>query len=160
MTLNPFEAMAERQMTGAAKAKDRAKQKWADRREAKEVARHMKPSPLMQKQMDAAALMKDYRKWRNSIKQGMIERYGSDFAELMRMLRNLSWSNHERVMEYTKQARWLHRADEDTRFETLRFIDASFCRSRIREGLPEFDDGMWDGPPSYCMRLKAILKVI
>lgn len=159
MTMNPFEAMAERQMTGAAKAKDRVKQKWADKREAKEAAKHMKPSPLMQKQMDAAALMKDYRKWRNSIKQGMIETHGSDFAELMRMLRNLSWRNSENVIEYIKRAAWLQRADETTRFETLRFVDASFCRSRVREGLPEFDDGMWDGPPSYCMRLRTILRI-
>lgn len=158
--MNPFEEMAQRQMNGAQKAKIRVKQKWADKREAREVAKHMKPSPLMQKQMDAATLMKDYRKWRNSIKQGMVERHGTDFAALMRLLRNLSWSNMEHVIGHVKKARWLQEADEQTRFETLRFIDASFCRSRVREGLPEFDDGMWDDPPSPCMRLKKILRVV
>lgn len=158
--MNPFEAMAERQMNGAQKAKVRATQRRDDRREAKAQGILQKPSPLMQKQMDAAILMKDYRKWRNAIKMEIAERHGADFAALMRLLRNLSWVNVERVVDHVRSAAWLIGTDDDTRFETLRFIDSSFCRSRVREGLHEFDDGMWDDPPGPMHRVKAILSVI
>jgi len=156
LTVNYFDQVADRQLTGAQKSKERVRQKWADKRAAKEES-ILKPSPLQKKQAEKAELLKLYRKWRRGIKEKIIEVHGADFAALMRLLRNLNWSSAERVVEFVRGAQWLIDADAETRFQTINFIDSSFCRSRIREGLAPIDDGLFDEPPTPFLKIRKLL---
>lgn len=153
--MNYFDQLAERQLNGAQKAKERAKVRVVARREE----RQRPPSPLELKQQEGAILAKMYRQWKRQIKQELVEAHGADFAVLMRLLRNLSWSEAQKVLDYLEGAMWLRRADLGTRFATLGYITSSFLRARVRHGLAPFDDGMWDDPPSIEMQAKRLLGV-
>lgn len=149
---NYFEQQAERQTPPAARAKIIRDEK----RQAKWDA-ILRPSPLQLKQMDAAILMKEYRKWRRSIKDEIAAAHGEGFADLMRRLRNLQWARAEEIVDFVFAARWLREADEDTRFETLRFIDSAFCLSRVRDGRPTFDDGLPGDPLQPFHKVRYLL---
>lgn len=151
--MNFFEQAGDRQLSGAQKAKERAKVRTQEKREAK----LRPPSPLEQKQIEGAVLAKMYRAWKRQIRRELIEAHGRDFAELMRLLRNLHWTDAERVVEYVENAMWLRRADPDTRFSTLGYIDSSLERSRVRYGLPPLDDGLWDEEPGPFIKIRRLL---
>lgn len=153
--MNFFEAMGERQLTGAQKAKDRRDERTAARREEK----LRPPSELEKKQAEAAILLKMYRAWRRELKAQIIARHGRDFAELMRLIRNLDWRNADGLVNYVDEAEWLRSADYDTKLATLSYMDESLCRARIRQGLAPFDDGLpqLDEEPGPGIKLRYIL---
>lgn len=153
--MNYFDQLADRQLNGAQKAKERSKVRVEKRREEK----MREPSPLELKQQEDAILAKMYRAWKREIRQELVQAHGRDFADLMRLLRNLSWPSAQGVLDYLEGAMWLRRADMNTRFATLGYITSSFLRARVRHGLPPFDDGMWDDPPSIEMQAKRLLGV-
>jgi|SRR6185437_12203844 len=151
--MNYFDQVADRQLTNPQKAKERVKKKWEEKREAKARG----PTPLQLKQMDDAVLLKMYRDWRREIKQKIVETHTTNFAALMRLLRNLDWNRAEDVVEYVRDAAWLLRSDEGTRLATLSYIDGSLIRSRIRHGIAPIDDGFLDEPPDVFIRVRRIM---
>lgn len=138
---NPFEAMAERQMTGAQKTKARVAQGWADKRTAREETVRM-PTALEQKQMDDAVLAKFYNAYKREVRQEIQQRHGRDFEELARLLRNLQYGELERVVEYVAMSPWILNADTDTKFRLLGYIDSALGRAAVRDGRHELDDGL------------------
>jgi MoxR-like ATPase len=150
---NPFEAMAERQMNGAQKSRERR----VERAEAKRSG-NQKPAWLEKKQHDDAVLAKMYRAWRRGIRDEIVRVHGRDFAALLRVIRALEWTRADRVVEHVHDAWWLRRADADTRLATLHYIDESLCRARIRYGLQAtFDDGLPGEPPSPFIKIRRLL---
>lgn len=151
---NFFEQLADRQMNGAAKAKERRNERTAQRRADKMRA----PSPLEKKMQEQAELSKLYRAWKRGVKESILQRHKSDFKELMRIIWNLDWNEVDKVVDYVRTARWLHEEDEDTRFVTLNYIDASISRARVRNGMPCMDDGIPftgepDSPEVMCRKI-------
>jgi hypothetical protein len=153
---NFFEQVAERQLSSAAKTKERVARQWADKRAERE-RKIMAPTPLEKKQRDAAIQLGFYRKWRSEVKKGILERHGSDFAALVRLLRALPWGRADEVVEFVRNAAWLRRADEQTKFATLSYIDQALILSRIRHGIAEIDDGCLDEEPGHFIRIRRIL---
>lgn len=151
--MNYFDQIADRQLNGAQKAKERSKVRVAARREE----RLRPPSAMEIKRQEQAILAKMYGQWRRGIRDELARVHGRDFAALIRLLRNLDWRNVQDVVEFVRQSRWLREADEDTKFETARFIDGSFVRSRVRAGKPPLDDGMFDEPPGAFIQVRMIL---
>lgn len=154
--MNYFDQMAERQLTGAQKARERQVVRTEQRR--LEKAMRM-PSPLEKKQAEAAQLLKLYRAWRRELKAEIVRRHGRDFAELLRLLRNLHWHDAEKIVDFVDEAEWLRTADADTRLSTLSYIDESLIRARVRYALSPFDDGipMLDEEPGPGTKCRMIL---
>lgn len=154
---NYFEQMADRQTVSPVKAKLRA----AEKRQAKKDERAngvlAKPTWLELKREEDAILAKLYRRWRAGIKAEVVARHAAEFAALLRLIRKLSWASAPAVVDFVDRAGWLHTADEGTRLETLRFIEDSFCRARVRAGLPTFDDALWDEPPTPFLQIRKRL---
>jgi hypothetical protein len=149
---NPFEQLADRQLNSAAKRK-------IEKREAKEerVRAIMVPTAREKKQQDAAAQLKLYRAWRSNIKKAVAAAHGSNFAALLRLIRGLEWRDADKVVDFVEGAHWLLEADEDTRLETLKFIDASFIRARIRDGRSPIDDGLPGEPDTPFVMIRWML---
>jgi hypothetical protein len=149
---NPFEAMAERQMSAPAK---RQVARTEERAERERIS--MVPTPLEKKLQDSAAQLKMYRKWRKGVRSDIVAGHRDWFAGLLRLLRKMSWLDVELVVKYVSDAKWLRKADETTRWETLRFIDDAIGRSRVRQGLPEMDDGLPDEPLTPFIKIRRLL---
>ena len=151
--MNYFDQVADRQLNGAQKAKERRQQRTAERREER-----LRPPTAMEiKRQEQAILAKMYSQWRRGIRDELARAHGRDFAALIRIIRNLDWRDAPKVVEFVRNAQWLRDADEDTKFETARFIDGSFCRSRVRAGKAPLDDGIFDEPPGPFMEIRWIL---
>lgn len=153
---NPFEEIGERQISGAVKAKERAKERVAANRAERERV-IMVPTPLEKKLQDARAQLSLYRKWRRGVREEIIAAHREELTNLLRLLRRLDWARVEEVVDFVKGARWLLESDEDTRFVTLDLIDASIGRARIRNGRAGIDDGLPDEPLTPFIRLRRLL---
>ena len=153
---SPFGQVADAQLSGAQKARERGKIRVEARRVERERVILM-PTPLEKKQQDAAVQMKLYRAWRRSIRTEILAECGPQFADLLRLIRNLEWTRAEDVVDFVRGARWLRRADDETRFETLRLIDGSLGRARVRHGLSELDDGLPGEPLTPFLKIRKML---
>lgn len=151
---NPFEALAESQLTGTQKAKHRAAEKRAIK---KEEARVRKLSPLEKKQQEQAKLLSLYRGYRRKLRQGIVDQHGSDFAALMRLVRNSHPDKESAIHDHVARSQWLLDADEDTRMATLSYINASFASGRVRDGRAPIDDPLWDEPLSPFLKIRKLL---
>lgn len=151
---NPFEALAERQMPSATKAKHRV----AEKREARrEEARVRKLSPLEKKQQEQAKLLSLYRDYRRKLRQGIVDQHGADFAGLVRLIRNSHPDREQLIHDHVARSGWLLEADEDTRMATLSYIDAAFASGRTRDGRPPIDDPLWGEPLSPFLKIRKLL---
>lgn len=154
---NFFEQVADSQTVSPVKAKMAA----AERRQAKKEERAngvlAKPTWQELKREEDAVLAKLYRRWRAGVKAEVVAANVPGFANLLRLIRKLDWANAPRVVDFVESAEWLHHADENTRLETLRFIEDSFCRSRVRHGLPTFDDALPGEPLTPFLAIRKRL---
>lgn len=150
---NPFENLADVQMSGAAKAKGRAR----DRAEKRAEEKLRPPTPLELKRMEDAELAKLYRAWKREERAEMVEAHGKGMKELISLLRGLHASSFHDVFEYIRTCRWLLDADDQTKKFVLGAIDAAMVRANIRDGRPPLDDPLWDQPPSPWIKIRKLL---
>lgn len=149
---NPFEAMANRQLNGAHRGRIEREEAQIERQRA-----IMMPTPLEKRRAEKAELMRQYRAWRRECQDEIIRQHGHDFAALLRLIRNLSWPNAHLVVDFVLKADWMRAMDQDMRLRTLDFIESSFCRARVREGLSMMDDGLWDEPLTPFLKIRRSL---
>lgn len=152
---NPFEAVAEAQISGPVKAKHRAAQACSDRARER---REFKQSPLELKRQEDNELAKLYRKWKREEREELVGLCGKPMAELMSLLRGLNYSSFDDLEAYVRQSRWLIDADRRVKMFALGAIDASMVRARIRDGRPPIDDPLWDvGETSPFLEIRKLL---
>lgn len=152
--MNYFDQLADRQLSGAQKAQERRAQK---REAKKQAAATYVPSPLERKMQEQNELQKLYREYKRELKTVIAERHGADFKALMKVIWGLEWGNVWKVVSHVANSPWLLNADADTRHATLNYIDHSISRARVRNGMPPFDDGLWDEEPSPEIHLRRML---
>lgn len=150
MASNPFEAMAEAQMPSPLKAKHRAIEK-------REATRLRKLSPLEVKQQDQARQLKLYRQYRRTLRKAIVDKHGSDFAALIRLIRNSHPEKEAAIHDHVASSGWLLGADLDTRMATLSYIDSAFVVGRIRDGRPPIEDPVFDEPLSPFLKIRKLL---
>lgn len=147
---NFFEAMAEAQIPSPIKAKHRAAEKRAE-------AKLRKPSAFEKKQQEQAKQLKIYREWRRTLRKSIVAEHGSDFAALVRMIRNSHPDKEAAIHDHVVRSEWLLSADLDTRLATLSYIDSAFAAGRIRDGRPPIDDPVFDEPLSPFLKIRKLL---
>lgn len=149
---NFFEAMAEAQMPSPVKAKHRSIEKAA-------VTRALKKSDLEQKQEDQNKQLKIYNAWKRSVRKAIAERYGTDFKELISLIRNSHPDRENEIYKFVSKAKWLLSADNDTRMAVLSYIDSAFIIGRIRDGRSPFDDPIPSFDNSFKDKQTAFMKI-
>ncbi|RPH72705.1 MAG: hypothetical protein EHM78_02040 [Myxococcaceae bacterium] len=112
---------------------------------------------LEKKQKEQNAQLKLYREWKRLVRDDIKKAHGQDFANLMRILRNLKLAEVDVLVLFVAEARWLLESDLTTRLATLSYIDGSLVRCNVRNGLPHFDDPLWDEPPNAFLKIRKML---
>jgi hypothetical protein len=146
--MNPYEALAERQISAPRKARQRANEKRARTRACADEA-------LANRDQQFAL----WRKWRRERSEALFAGPYADAArDLLNLLDHLSLEDGERLVVGVRAGPWAA-ADADTRFLILAAIDNALAGVRERNGLPPFDDSLpWsDEPLSAFLMLREVL---
>lgn len=151
---NPFETYAETAIVSPRRARIRAQER---RQEGSQSRSAPAQAALDKKQEEQAAQLRIYRAWKREIRDEIRRKYGREFKDLMRLLRNLPLSRHDELADHVEGATWLIRSDLTTRLATLSYIDSAIVRSNIRDGRPPFDDPLWDEPTTPFLRIRRVL---
>ena len=143
---NPFEALADRQLTAPVKARMRASEKRAA----------MKPTPQEQESINQQRQVRMYRRWKRSQIREFAERNPQVFRDLRRLLRHQTLHNAELTLRFSRchlrQLKSFH-----DRAMALGMIGTAIARLRIRNGLPPFDDSLPDELPTVFEIIRAEL---
>lgn len=140
---NFFEQLGNAQMTAPAKAKIRAQEKRAA----------TAPMVLTPQEKAIREQHQQLRAWRKERRARLREQLtgpnGAGWRELHKVLKAISIEGPGALLEHVRRAKWMFKADGDTRYMVLSVIGASIVRLRIRNGLEPFDDGLWDEDTAF-----------
>lgn len=156
---NPFEAIAEQQLTAAAKAKHRA----AEKRMAKLVVTSESEAPMVAKPADKAMFeaSKQFREYQRYLRNRRDELlngpYSVQLAPLVQMLKAITLESASALTDWIEHADWLQQADYNTRHNTLAIIADSMATFRIRHGMAPFDDSLPGEPPTAFEQIRFML---
>ena len=143
--MNPFEDLADLQISAPRKARLRAAEKRAVRKAAVEK------QAAERKQLNAA-----WRRWQNERREQVLAGpYGDQFCSLIDFLADISLHDGAALFAMV-EAEWKH-ADVDTKLEALSLIDRAIIALRERHGLPAFDDPLSDEAPSVFQIIREVL---
>jgi hypothetical protein len=124
-----------------------------ERQEAKAARQPMVLRGLEKDQAEKAKQMKRYRKWKAEVRDGISRGdYGTEIISLFKYLKKPTIAAG--LLDYIRDAAWLHACSFDVRLTLLGYIDASICRHNIRSGRSVMDDpipsfnGGTDEPPT------------
>ena len=161
--MNHFEQLADRQMVAAAKAKHKAAETRARKREVKVVMSDadapMKLSELEQQQADQSKQFRLYRQAKRAERMVVFERRPAEWGALSKVLRALTIDTAETLLDYVEGAAWLHEADRRTRQVVLGVISSELIRVRLENGLSPMDDSIFDEEPTVFEIIRTVLKV-
>jgi hypothetical protein len=130
--------------------------KSAERREARLFAKaqteHSAPmvgTPQEREERDKQKQMARYLKSLTVRKQELLQGpHGEHFARLVKFLDQMDITTAPELIEAVKNSVWLSDTDQTAKNDALWLIDSAIIKLRIREGLPPFDDPLWDQPPN------------
>jgi hypothetical protein len=148
MKSNAFLELAERQISGASKARERAREK----RTARKLA-----SDRDQDLVDRSRQLKRWRVWRQERLDRALgdPRHGKALAKLIAWLGRAGTPSDE---DLVAQARSWRHASASMRFLVLGLIDQAIVRKRERAGAPPFDDPLPGKPLSAFLAIRNILE--
>lgn len=156
---NPFEAVANAQLTAAAKSRHRA----ADKRMANLVVTSERDAPMVASPADkamfeASAQFREYQRYLRNRKAELLSGpYSAQIAELVAMLKTLEPNRAEALVDWVEHADWLQQADYSTRHNVLAIIADAIETWRIRHGLAPFDDSLPGEPPTAFEQIRFML---
>jgi hypothetical protein len=141
---NPFETWAEAE-----------KPKWQERLETRARLRQKKLAAVMAEKRE---LELRYQ----AVKQEERERlvagpYGDELEALILFLETLGPDSGAELVRTVQGLPWLKAAHADLRFEALHLISGAIISLRESQGLPPFDDPIFDGRPSVFLKLREML---
>jgi hypothetical protein len=143
--VNAFLELAERQISAPVKARRRAAE--ARRARAKEKA--------------LAERDTQFRHWKREHRQeldaALAGPHGGALARLVAFLDTMTMESGQALIERIRVDNW-PAADDATRFLVLRLASAAIVRLRERNGLPPFDDPLFDQPPNVFLILRELLR--
>jgi hypothetical protein len=143
---NPFEALADRQLTAPVKARIRASEKRAA----------MKPTQQEQESINQQRQVRMYRRWKRSQIREFAQRNPQVFSDLRRLLRHQTLDNSELLLRFSRYHLRQLKSFHD-RSIALGMIGTAIARLRVRNGLPPFDDSLPDELPTVFEIIRAEL---
>lgn len=164
MNANAFEAVADAQLTAAAKAQHRAHEK----RMSKLVVTSERDAPMVASPADKAmfeknAAFNEYRKILAKDRRALFDgSLGREFKALADMLDTLTPSSATALTSYIEACDWLNGADDNARYAALRLVGAAIIKLRIRAGLAPFDDSipfMDEAPTAFQTVRKQLIGI-
>jgi hypothetical protein len=91
---------------------------------------------------DNALLLCAWQHWhRERLQAALAGPDGCMVAELVKLLRGLSWESASALLQFVRATPW-HDVDHETRAVALHQINFAIIRLRERHGLPPFDDAL------------------
>ena len=157
--LNAFEAIADQQLTAAAKARHRATEK----RLAKLVVQSERDAPMVASPADRAMFkatkqFREYLKYLRDRKRALLDGpYSAQLAPLVQMLKCLTPESAPALTDWVEHADWLQQADYNTRQDTLAIIGEDIATLRIKEGYAPFDDSLPGETPTAFEQIRFML---
>jgi hypothetical protein len=122
----------------------------------KKVKQPMVPSPLERKLYDQSQQLKRFREWKREIRSGLLTGdYAPEITQLLKLLRKLP--EPDVIVRFIQDAQWLRNGSAVMRHAVFEYVDAAMIRWRVRHGLPSFDDGLPDEPPSAFVTIRRLL---
>jgi hypothetical protein len=162
--VNHFEALANAQMVAATKAKHRAAEKREAARAVKVVRSEadapMKLSGMEQEQADQSKQLRLYKAWKREEARLEFEHRPSEWTALSKVLRNLTIDNGDTLLDYIKNANWLHAANHSTRRVVLSLVANRIIRVRLENGYAPMDDSALGEAPTLFEIIRNELKVL
>lgn len=129
MPNDPFDQLADEQISNPVKSRRKAAQTRAERRQKQALA-------------ERDTLYRMWKKWHEERKQTLLAGpHAEDAAVLIEFLERMTIEDAENLIELVKWGPW-QTVDEDTQFTVLSIIDNAICYLREREGLFPIDDSL------------------
>ena len=111
---------------------------------------------LREKDKLSAAYNRDRRRRIDALCEG---EHGDRVKELARFLRRMDLTSGRELIARIEAADWAQGMPPSDRHLLLSIISGAIRLMRERNGLPPFEDPLWDDPPNVFQQIKAILKV-
>lgn len=147
MTANPFEQLAEQQISSPVKAKRRV----ADKRRSAQAEKELQ---------DESKLLTAYRKHRKARIQAVLAGpHGPQIAALVTVLRGMTLESAPELIGYVRQATWIKEMEINDRFVLLSMIGEAIRKVREKAGLEPYDDGNWGQPPKAFETIKQLMEL-
>ena len=142
--MNAFEHWAEQE-----------KPKWQERLEHRQRLRQKKLAEVMAEKRE---LELRYRAVKQEERERLIAGpHGQELGCLIAFLEQLAPSRGADLVAYVAGLDWLKSADADLRFTALHLIAGAITSLRESQGLPPFDDPIFDERLSVFIKLRAML---
>lgn len=145
--MNPFEQLAQEQISAPVRATARAAEKRRARTEQaeKEFA-------------EEAQLLKLYRAHQRRDVRALLEGpFGKDVRGLMKILRAMTLESGPALLKIVRSSSWLKEMPVEQRWIVLRLASRSIIRVREAAGLQPFDDGLPGDPPKAFEQIREEL---
>lgn len=146
--MNDFLSVADSQMANPVKAKHRATEKRAKKREDAE-------KELRDQQTLARRWKKSRREAQAALREGP---HGKDVRGIEMFIKSMTPSSAPALVSMIERAEWVKQADRETRFRLLTLVADGIAKLREKSGLPPFDDALLFEPPTAFDRIKEILR--
>jgi len=143
--MNAFLDLAERQIPAPVKARRRAAEKRAATREEMALAER------------DAQFQHWQREHRAELDAALAGPHGGAFTRLIAFLDAMTLESPATLVDVVRTGDW-HSADADTRFLVLHLVGAAIWRLRELNGLPPFDDPLFNQPPNAFLTLREELR--
>ena len=150
--MNPFEALAERQLSAPVKAKHRAAEKRAAKRQIlSDADAPMAPTQAEKDQQENTQLLRQWRRWHREQSDELLESgHGKDYRGLLLILRTLEPSSGPALLQWLEQAAWVQQLDRNQRLTLLHEIGNAIATMRRKIGLEKSDiDFVVSGSSDY-----------
>jgi hypothetical protein len=160
--MNYFEALAQQQMVAATKARHRAREKRAAAKVVKsERDAPMKLSAMEQEQADQSTQLRIWRAFHKAEMEAVRNGpHADDWRELERAVRALTIDNPDALVAHVQAAKWLRKADFQTRRVALSMISNAIIRVRIANGYAPIDDSLPGEEPTAFEIIRNELRVL
>jgi hypothetical protein len=149
-----FASFGQSQLVAPVKAKLRRAEQRIIKREAEAP---MMPTELEKKQLDEQRQLKRWRHWRREELRTEVQARPQQWRELNRILRKLTINDASKLIDYVRNAAWMHEADLQTRRIVLRAINARIMRVRVQNGLEPIYDSLPGEPPTVSQTMYDLL---
>jgi len=142
--MNAFTELAARQISAPVKARQRAAEKRAARKQETDAER--------------STMLRVWKSWRRERLEALLAgTHGAAVGALTEFIDHMTLADSAKLLAIVQQGPW-RAADEDTRFEILSLVNAAIVRLREQHGLPPLDDPLFDQPPNVFLVLREWLR--
>jgi hypothetical protein len=124
---------------------------------ARRARQPMVEGPAEKAIREQAEQLKHYNRWKRQVEEGVRRGEYADWLNFFVKNVLIPLPEPSVILFYVQNAPWMINADDATREVCLGYISEAITRWRIRHGLPSYDDGFYDEPPSEFVLIRRLL---